>query len=310
MQNAFRLLALTLGVLTAAPAFAARVNRAISGLPGQARFGYDNTARSFVVQLEKTDAVWATRFGYDGRDLGYYMTEEFNLGASKGIAVIEKDGTAFAGTAGALNHVYLDHGSSLICAALGAGQTLAPAMTATGLDISGDEVDTEGYECFSHMLGGSGAPLVIGTTPAFYFQVGFNVADVSGTDDIQCGLRKIEPVNAAINSYTDYVTMGWNTSANPAAVKIETEINSSAVVTDTTDTVADGVTLTMKYIVSAAGVVTYTNDAAAVGTMAAPTATAAVTLDDGDLVVPFCRMLQDAGLTGEVNLTEWTVALQ
>lgn len=306
-----RCLLLLTAALFTQQAFAARTEVAVPGLPGQGRVFYDTTSRALGFEMENTDALWMTRFGVDGTRLGYFMTEDFSEGASKGIAILTPAGAAFSGTTGALNRVYLDHGNSLICASLGAGQTLAPAMTATGLDISGDEVADEGYECWSHMVGATGAPLVIGTTPAFYFQVGINVADVSGSDDLQCGLRKVEPLNAAINSYTDYVTLGWNAAAASAAIKIETDNDAAGVTTtDTTQTIADGVGLTMEFLVSAAGVVTYKHDAATPGTLAAPTVTAAYTFDDGDLVVPFCRTLQDTDATGEVNLTEWTVALQ
>lgn len=297
--------------LFTAPAFAARTEVAVPGLPGQGRVFYDTTSRALGFEMENTDTLWMTRFGADGTRLGYYMNEGFDEGASQGLAILTPAGAAFSGTTGALNTIYLPRGNKLTCGSLGAGQTLAPLAVASGLDISGDETADEGYECWSHMVGATGSPLVIGTTPAFYFKVGVTVADVSGSDDLQCGFRKVEPINAAINDYTDYATLGWNTAADPAAIKIETENDAAAgASTDTTQTIADGVNLTMKFLVSAAGVVTYQHDAAAPGTLAAPTVTAAYTFDDGDLVIPFCRTLQDTALTGEVDLTEWTVALQ
>lgn len=290
---------------------AARTEVAPPGLPGQARFFYDTTDRAFGVEVEQFDRLWVNKDGYDGRALGIYMHEPFSEGDDKGLDILELDGTAFAGTTSALNMLYLPKGNRLVCAALGAGQTLPPDMTATGLDISGDETADEGYECVSHVLGATGSPLTIGTTPAFYFKVTINVADVSGSDDLQCGLRKIEPIEAGVDDYTDFVSLGWNASANPAAIKIETANDNAATVsTDTTDTIADGVNLTMKFLVSSAGVVTYQHDADTTGTLEAPDTTAAYTFDDGDLVHPFCRTLQNTDLTGEVNILDWEVGLQ
>lgn len=298
-------------LLVSASASATRTERAIQGLPGQARIFYDSTARSVGFEVEQTDQLWVTRHGFDGRSLGYHLDEEFNEGAAKGLAIAQVDSTAFDGATGALNLLYLDHGNVLAAVPLGAGQTLSPAMVAAGLDIGGDQTADEGYELVSHVWGATGKPLVIGTTPAFYFQVTVTTGDISGTDDLHCGLRKVEPTNSAFDSYTDFVSLGVNAAANPGAVKIETGLNSAATTsTDTTDTIADGVALTMKFLVSAAGVVTYQDDAATTGTMAAPTVTAAFTFDDGDLVIPFCWFLNDTALADSVVVSDWTVDLQ
>ena len=52
---------------------------------------------------------------------------------------------------------------------------------------------------------------------------------------------------------------------------------------------------------SAAGVVTYTNNGAA------PTATAAFTFDDGDSLIPFIIVQQGADVTTSTEITEWEV---
>jgi hypothetical protein len=295
--------------LASSAAYAARTE--IAPIPGQARLFYDSDARKLGVEMENYDRLWITRHGYDGRALGTFMLEPFEEGDDKGIDILTKAGAAFTGTTSLANEVYLPRGNKLVCLPLGAGQTLPPDMTATGLDISGDEVADEGYECVSHVLGATGAPLTIGTTPAFYFLVEINVADVSGSDDLQCGLRKLEAVEAGVDDYTDFVSLGWNTAADPAAIKIETaNDNAATTTTDTTDTIADGVSLQLKFFVSGAGVVTYLHDADTLGTLEAPDAVAAYTFDDGDLVHPFCRTLQDTGLTGAVELRHWEVGLQ
>lgn len=297
-----RLIALILALLSV-PAFAARTERAL--IPGQGRFVYDSTARQLILELENFDRFWVSRYGFDGRQTGEFMLEDFAEGAGAGLGILQNDGTAFDGATGVNNVLYLANGNAMQAASLGAGQTLPPAMVAGGLNIGGDQAADEGYEVFSHALLATGKPLVIGTTPAFSFEVGLTVEDVSGSDDLQCGLRKVAAVNAAINSYTDYATLGWNAAANPADIDIETDNDGAGVTTtNTTDTLADGVSTNWKFFVSATGAVTYTIDGAA------PTVTAAYSFDDGDLVIPFCRVLNDTALAGAVTIDLWQVQLQ
>lgn len=232
--------------------------------------------------------------------------ETFGEGASKGLATLRFDGAAFSGATGVLHHAYLGGGNVLGYASLGAGQTLDLAMTATGLDISGDEVDNEGYEVIVGLAGTSGRPAIIGTDPAFKFCVTATIATPNGTDDFQIGLRRPDVVNADFDNYLDAAAFSINTAATPAALKLETILNNAATTTtDTTQTWNGTTAKKFCLFVAGAGAVTYTNDGAA------PTTTAAFTFDDGDPVVGFVRTLQaTAAQTGAVTLTELELAYQ
>lgn len=245
---------------------------------------------------------------------GRAILEDFSAyAATDQVANVQPDGTAADGSTGVLNHCYTPGGLVFGYAALGAGQTITgPAITASGLNISGDQTADEGYELFSHWLGASGmGPFVIGQSPAFYFKIKLNIADISGTDDLQFGFRRAEIVNAAWDDYLDAVAMGVIAANDPGEVYIQTILNNAATTeTDTTDTWADATDAEFAFFVSAAGVVTYQHDLSTPGTLAAPTATAVFTFDDGDPVIPFCRFLHDTALAGEVNVLKWEVGYQ
>jgi len=294
-------------LLTTAPASAARVERTIENLPYNARLVWDTTKNELIYEIGQQDVLYLNKHGIDGlRLLGLRMYEEFDEGDGKGMELLQSDGTAFDGSTGIYNLLFFPRGNKFAVFALGAGQTLAPDMDAAGLDIGGDQTDDEGYEIISHGLGASGGPLVIGTTPAFTFEVGITVADVSGSDDLHCGLRQLEAHNAAFDNYTDLVSLGWNTAAATAAIKIETILGNAATVsTDTTETLADATATNWEFHVSAAGVVTYEIDGAA------PSTTASYTFADGLGVVPFCWFLNaTAAQVGSVHIDMWEVRLQ
>ena len=79
---------------------------------------------------------------------------------------------------------------------------------------------------------------------------------------------------------------------------------------DTTDTVTDGLVVQYKVMVSGAGAVTYQHDIASQGTLAAPSAVAAFTFDDGTPLIPFARHLHDTALAGGVIIHSWEVGYQ
>lgn len=232
-------------------------------------------------------------------------TEAFGYGAAKGLAILEVDGTAYSATAAALNILHLGGGNRLGMLAIVA-QTIPPAMVATGLDIQCDQVDNDGLEIIGGVLGLSGRPFVIGLDAAFYLSVTFSVALANGTDEFHLGFRRAETLNATWDDYLDAVGLGCNTAASPMAIKIETILNNAGTTTtDTTDTLADTVSVTFRINVSAAGVVTYLIDGVA------PTATAAFTFDDGDPVIPYLHYLQaNAAQTAAFVISNWEVGYQ
>lgn len=214
-------------------------------------------------------------------------------------------GAAPTGTTSAVNLMMLQEGIIMEQFILGAGQTIiAPRMTTTGLLVSLDLTITEGAEYNFGVAANSRHAYTIGTSPAFFFQVRMNIADVSGGLPYMIGFRKQEANNATLASYTDYAMIGMNSVVSAANVTLLTELNAGGqTTTDTTDAWADGTALTLAVLVSAAGVVTYTIDGVA------PSVTAAFTFDSGDVVMPFIRITHSAD-AGAVNLISMKAGFQ
>jgi hypothetical protein len=244
------------------------------------------------------------------------IVEDFenNYGATEDPAAIQVDGTAASGTAGEVNLLSLKE-STWGYAALGTQTITVPVMitdavnSLVGLNIGMDQTADDGVNIWTHYGPGvSGRPFVIGSDAAFYAQLKFSIADVSGTDDFHFGFRRAEIPNAAFDDYLD--AAGFH--VNGTTLNLETILNNAATTTtDTTDAMADAArTYTFKVLVSAAGVVTYQHDITTEGTLAAPTTTAAFTFDDGDPVIPFIFFLNHTDLAGEVPIHLWEVGYQ
>lgn len=179
---------------------------------------------------------------------------------------------------------------------MGTQTILAPRKTAVGLDIAMDQTDNDGVELTQGILARSKHAFVVGTDPAFFFRVKFKIGDVSGTDDCAIGFRKAEDYQAAIDNYDEMACL----NVISGDIKIETILaNAATTTTDTTDNWADLETKELKVMVSAAGVVTYEIDGVA------PTATAAFTFANGEVVVPFFYFLNASDLVDTLEITEW-----
>lgn len=190
---------------------------------------------------------------------------------------------------------------------LGAGQTLlAPAMDANGLLASLDLTVGEGVEYnFGAARLNSRHAFTIGTSPAFFMEVAMRINDMDGADPYMIGFRKVAANNATWESYTDYACIGMVAATSPTNIVIVDELNAGGTVqTNTTDLWGgDAATKTLKVLVSAAGVVTYTINGAA------PTVTHAFTFDAADVVVPYIRLEHSASPT-EVNLISMKIGYQ
>jgi len=205
-------------------------------------------------------------------------------------------GAAPSGATGATNIMMMQGGEIWEEFILGAGQTIiAPRMGADGLLISLDQADDEGAEFNPGARNNTKYSYTIGTSPAFAFEAELTAADVSGCDPLIIGFRKVEANNATFADYTDYASIGLS-ATDGANIWLLTELNAGGqTATDTTDTWLDTETKTLKVLVSAAGVVTYTIDGLA------PTVTAAFTFDTGDVVIPFVRFLHATVAPGDIN---------
>lgn len=233
------------------------------------------------------------------------FAESFGYGAAKGLAILQADGTPYDATAAVHNVMQFGSGNKIMCVPI-VGQTIPPAMVATGLDIQGDQVDNDGFNFYSNNFLATGRPLVIGDDPAFYFKLIMEIALADGTDECHVGFRRAEAPNATIDNYLDMAALCIEAATSPALLHIETILNGGGTTTtDTTDTLADATEVEFTILVSAAGVVTYLIDGAA------PSATAAFTFDDGDPVIPFLDYLQaNAAQTGAFVIKHWEVGYQ
>jgi len=215
--------------------------------------------------------------------------------------IVKKTGAGAAtGTAGDENLIMWP-GLTLEYHVLGTQTIVAPSMAATGLDLNSlDQTADDGAEYCPGILASSPHVFTVGTDPAFMMRAKLSIADVSGTDDLAVGFRKLEAYQANVDDYDEMAAL--NVIAGD--IKIETILNGAATTTtDTTDNWADAETKELEIHVSAAGAVTYLIDGVA------PTTTAAFSFDSGEVVVPFIYVLNDTDVAGAVVLKELEIRL-
>jgi hypothetical protein len=217
-----------------------------------------------------------------------------------------KSGAAAAGTYGAENVV--NTGMTLMEMHVNGGTTAAaqtivcPQLAATGLDVELDGTDNDGAEYCWGILAQNKAVFTVGTDPAFYARIKFEIDDVSDFDDCAFGFRKAEAYQALIDNYDEMAAF----NIISGVVYLETIINGAATVTtDTTEPDwADGGVHELEVRVSAAGVVTFLYDGAV------PTVTKAFTFDDGESVTPFFYFLHAASAATGLIFMEFECGYQ
>lgn len=215
-------------------------------------------------------------------------------------------GGAPTGATGATNLMALQNGVIMEQFILGAGQTIiAPRMDANGLLISLDLTAAEGAEYNFGARDLSKCAFTIGTDAAFFFEVDLYINDMDGADPYIIGFRKSEANNATFGNYTDYAAIGMIASTSATNIVTVDELNSGGqTITNTTDAWGgDGSTNTLRVLVSAAGVVTYTINGVAAS------AAGAITFDNADVVIPFIRLTHSASAT-QVNIVSMKCGYQ
>jgi len=210
-------------------------------------------------------------------------------------------GGAAGGTAGN-NNVLMLPTTAFEYSILGTQTITAPVITASGLNIgSMDQVANDGLELNHGILSSQIPAFIVGTDKAFFLRARFSIEDVSGTDDLAVGFRKVEANQANIDDYADMAVL----NVISGDIKIETIVGGAATVTtDTTDNWADLATHELIIYVSDTGAVTYTIDGVA------PTVTAAYSFTNGLTVMPFLYFLQDTDIAGAVPLMVWECGYQ
>lgn len=183
---------------------------------------------------------------------------------------------------------------------LGTQTILAPALTATGLDIGMDQTANDGIEICSGILANNKLAFTVGTDAAFFARMRFSLADVSGTDDCAFGFRKAEAYQAAIDNYDEMAAL----NVISGDIKIETILNNATTTTtDTTENWADTAIHELSIYVDGDGVVTYKIDGHE------PATTADFTFDTGEIVVPFFYYLHDTDICDTIILKEFECGL-
>jgi hypothetical protein len=216
-------------------------------------------------------------------------------------------GAAPTGVAGDVNLMSIGNGIIMEQFIIGTQTIIAPRMSSSGLLVSLDLTATDGVEYnWGAARNNSRNSFTIGTSAAFFFEVQMTIADISGGSPYCIGFRKTEANNATFANYTDYAAIGMFTLTSATNIVLCTELNSGGqTLTNTTDAWGgDGATKTLKVLVSAAGVVTYTINGAA------PTSTAAFTFDSTDVVAPFIRIEHGAVAPGAVNIVSMKCGFQ
>ena len=181
------------------------------------------------------------------------------------------------------------------------------ALDDTGLVITSDDTDNEGFEInlgrtqtaadTTVWLNSKGA-FKVGTDAAFFVRVKLSIADVSDSDQIAVGFSVGSYVaDGLINTYTDMAVL----NVDSGDIKAETRLNSAAdAAVDTTQNVADAGTITLEVRVDGAGKVKFLIDGAKPTTDITD-----FTFDDADVVHAFYSQLNAGAGDPAVTLIEW-----
>ena len=216
-------------------------------------------------------------------------------------------GAAPSGADGDVNLMYLQDGCLMEQFIIGTQTIIAPRMSALGLNIELDNTNAEGVEYNFGARANAKHAFTIGTSPAFFFSATLTVEDLSGCGPLMVGFRKVEANNKVIIDYSDYFCAGINTATSITEVVLLDELGGTGQTITNSTTVwtgGDTGTTTIKVLVSAAGVCTYTIDGVA------PAVTNAVTFTGADVVMPFIHFLNGADVAGEVDLTAMSCGFQ
>jgi len=239
------------------------------------------------------------------------MVSKFDLGAQI-TKCPQSDGSIFEGAAGETNQWMFRCGNTLSAVAIGTQTLLGPVLNTSGLDISGDQTDNDGWQFRGRSSLAMGRLnkdyFTVGTSPAFYAKCKFSIADVSGIDDLRFGFAKVEAFNANPDDLDELATL----AVMAGDIKTQTIINgASTVATDITSgggddagNWANAATHTFQVNVSSTGVVTYLIDGVA------GTGAVAYTFDDGENVTPYWFHRNDSDVGGAIVWQTFEFGLQ
>ena len=185
---------------------------------------------------------------------------------------------------------------------------LGPQMVAGGFDISLEDADNEGIEiCGAEpLVGGCKDNFLVGTD-AFYLKAKIYLTDISGTDELLVGFRKVEAFQSDVEAYTDYACIGVIAEAGDFNTKTDSQDSGTPTETDVTDAGGDWEDLeahTLEVYVDAAKAITFKIDGDE------PTGVPTVSWADADVVVPFIFMIHHTHAAELTYLQSWECGLQ
>ena len=237
------------------------------------------------------------------------ITTKFDLGAQVALDALST-GAIFA--ADGIGQWRFRCGNTLSTHEIGTQTLLAPAAATTGLNVSGDQTNNDGWAIRGRASAYEGVlnkdHFIVGTSPAFFFKVKFSIADVSGVDDLRCGFAKVEGHQDDPDDLDELATL----AVMAGDIKTQTIINgATTVATDLTSgggdgagNFADGGSHEFTINVSSAGAVTYLIDGVA------PTGAVAYSFDSGEVVTPFWFHRHDGDIGGAIVWETFEFGLQ
>lgn len=230
-----------------------------------------------------------------------YIRETFE---QQPMATASNGAGATSGTTGAVNTLLFPH-ALFEYVVLGAGQTIkTPVFTLDGLDISGDQTATEGFEYTNGNTVRCAQMCTIGTNVSRRI-LRFRVADVSGVNPLFVGFRGIQAYDTALANYTDLA--GFAISGGLLYIYYQTG-GAGLFNFSTGITVADNNYVQVQMDISKSGQCTFRASASAVQQTYTDMTKVVSPIDFGYTftqplqVIPSIFMLQAADLSGAINL--------
>ncbi|KKK55976.1 hypothetical protein LCGC14_3069160, partial [marine sediment metagenome] len=167
-------------------------------------------------------------------------------------------GVVPTGANGDLNLLSFQEGMIMEQFIIGTQTIIVPRAAALGLLSSLDLTAADGWELnYGAARANSRHSFTIGTSAAFFMELRFTLADVSGCEPFYFGFRITQANNAAFGNYTDFVGYGVNNLVAGGDCVIGTRLNGGGInSTDTNDAFGDTTTHTLQVLVAADGTTT------------------------------------------------------
>lgn len=211
--------------------------------------------------------------------------------------VVENDGTAATGVAGAVNNWSLP-GVNLEQLVVGTQTVLNPVMGTAGLDIKLTNTAAQGLELTPGILASAKSVFTTGTDGAFFIKVKVKIATITAYTQLTVGFRAIGAYstalyNAADNTgYDDHAVLGL--FAGSGVIKSLTKVQGAGTSTSTSTSIVAATTTTLEVRVDKYGYATFLVDGVAVNTSTQYLFTA------GTVVIPSIGCILAAASTTEL----------